>query len=62
MDINQIILNAYQEATQYGLGAMDALHIASAVFLNATEFITSEKNNKSILRTPSIQIVSLHNP
>jgi hypothetical protein len=31
MDINQIILNAYREASQYGLGAMDALHIASAV-------------------------------
>jgi predicted nucleic acid-binding protein len=61
MDINQIILNAYREASQYGLGAMDALHIASAVSLNATEFITSEKSSKSIHRTPSIKIISIHN-
>jgi hypothetical protein len=60
MDINQIILNAYREASQYGLGAMDALHIASAVSLNATEFITSEKSSKSIHRTPSIKIISIH--
>jgi predicted nucleic acid-binding protein len=62
MDINQIIRNAYQEASQYGLGAMDALHIASAVSLNATEFITSEKTDKSIYRTPSINIISLYDP
>jgi predicted nucleic acid-binding protein len=60
MDINQIILNAYREASQYGLGAMDALHIASALSLKATEFITSEKVNKSIHRTPSIHIISIY--
>lgn len=62
MDINQIILNAYLEASQYGLGAMDALHIASAISLNVAEFITSEKPNKSIHRTCNINIISLHAP
>ncbi len=59
-DIESIIQNAYQESTQFGLGAMDALHVAAAVILGATEFITNEKPNKSIHRTQSIQVISIY--
>ena len=36
----------YQEAAEFGLGAMDALHIAAAVATEADEFITSEKTQQ----------------
>lgn len=60
MDIDLIIANAYQESSQFGLGAMDALHVAAAVSVGATEFITNEKPNKSIHRTQNIQVISIH--
>lgn len=59
-DIERIIQNAYQESSQFGLGAMDALHVAAAVSVGATEFITNEKPNKSIHRTQSIKVISIH--
>jgi hypothetical protein len=39
---------------------MDALHVAAAVLVGATEFITNEKPEKSIHRTKSIQVVSIY--
>jgi len=59
-DINTIIEQAYRESSQFGLGAMDALHIAAAVSVGATEFITNEKPQKSIHRTRSIKVISIH--
>ena len=59
-DLDSIIKAAYKESSQFGLGAMDALHIAAAVSVGATEFITNEKSEKSIHRTPSIKIISIH--
>jgi predicted nucleic acid-binding protein len=49
----------YREAADFGLGAMDALHIAAAVETGSDEFITSEKFSKSIHRTRSISIISI---
>ncbi|PSB27097.1 type II toxin-antitoxin system VapC family toxin [Chlorogloea sp. CCALA 695] len=60
IDVDLIIRNAYREASEFGLGAMDALHVAAAVSVGATEFITNEKPNKSIHRTQSIQVISIH--
>lgn len=59
-DINQIIESAYQEASESGLGVMDALHIAAAVSVGAREFITNEKPEKSIHRTKSIPVISIY--
>lgn len=56
-DVEQIIEVAYQESTQSGLGATDALHVAAAVSAGAVEFITYEKPEKSIYRTKSIQVI-----
>ena len=39
---------------------MDALHIAAALSVEATEFITNEKPERSIHRTPSIKMISIH--
>ncbi|MBD2336701.1 PIN domain-containing protein [Calothrix sp. FACHB-156] len=59
-DINTIIETAYEESSKFGVGAMDALHIASAISVGATEFITNEKLEKSIHRTQSIKMISIH--
>jgi predicted nucleic acid-binding protein len=57
-DLEAILAAAYREVAEFGLGAMDALHIAAAVAVGAEEFITNEKPEKSIHRTPSIRIIS----
>lgn len=59
-NLDEIINKAYHiEASQSGLGAMDALHIAAAVSVGAVEFITTEKAKSSIHRTNSIRIISI---
>lgn len=58
-DISQILEAGYREASQFGLGAMDALHIAAAVATDSQEFITTEKQTRSIHRTPSIKVISI---
>jgi predicted nucleic acid-binding protein len=58
-DLDTILTAAYREVAEFGLGAMDALHIAAAVTVGADEFITNEKPEKSIHRTPSIRIISI---
>jgi hypothetical protein len=60
MDLEQVLLKGDQEARQSGLGAMDALHVAAAVLAGETELITTEKPDKSIYRTRSIQVISIY--
>lgn len=58
-DIEQITQNAYQLACTYGLAAMDALHVAAALWLKADELITTEKPTKPMHRVTGIQIISI---
>jgi len=51
---------ACQIACRYGLAAMDALHVASALALGADELITTEKPSKPMHRVPLLRIVSIH--
>jgi len=60
-DINTIIAIAYEQSSKFGVGAMDALHIGTALSVEATEFVTNEKPERSIHRTPSIKMISIHN-
>jgi predicted nucleic acid-binding protein len=53
---------ALDEACKTGLTAIDALHIASAVFAGAEEFITSEKPTKTIHRTKVVRTISIFPP
>ncbi|BAQ63149.1 hypothetical protein GM3708_3555 (plasmid) [Geminocystis sp. NIES-3708] len=59
-DLEKIIKQGLEEASNYSTGAMDSLHIASAKLLEVDEFITNEKPNKSIHRSQSINIISLY--
>ncbi len=37
---------------------MDALHIVAAILSGADEFVTAEREGKSLFRTPDIRVVS----
>lgn len=58
-DLNIIIKLAENLACQYGLNALDALQIASAISVNADEFITTEKPTKPLHRVTDIKVISL---
>ena len=55
-DFAAIYNTTRQEAEHTGLGAMDALHVAAADLLNADEFITAEKLDRSIHRTQLLRV------
>ncbi len=58
-DLEQVVQNAYKIGCQYGLAAMDALHIAAALSIGAEEFVTTEKPTKPMFRVTSIQVISI---
>lgn len=55
----ELAQSALSEALTNGLGAMDALHVASAISCQAHEIITTEKTTKPISRVTSIQVHSI---
>jgi hypothetical protein len=54
-----LLRNAFEEACKTGISGVDAIHISSAVFGGAEEFITSEKTDRPIHRTKLIKVVSI---
>jgi predicted nucleic acid-binding protein len=50
---------SHEIAGTYGLAAMDALHVAAALQIQADELITTEKPTKPMHRVREIQIVSI---
>ena len=50
---------AMEEACRTGTSAMDAIHIACAVFAGAEELVTSERTSKPIHHTNLIKVVSI---
>jgi hypothetical protein len=50
---------AMEEACRLGLSALDAIHIACAVFGGAEEIVTSEKVDKPMHRTRLVRVVSI---
>ena len=51
---------AWELARQYGLAAVDALHVAAAIRQGANEFITAEKPGKPMFRVRGIAVKSIH--
>lgn len=47
-------------ARQYGLSAMDALHVAAASLLGADELVTTERQSKPIYRDRLVEVVYLY--
>ena len=60
-DLEKVVKDANDIGCQYGLAAMDALHIAAALSLEASEFITTEKPTKPMFRVSSIKLISIFN-
>lgn len=58
-NLNAIIKIAEHLAKVYGLAAMDALHVAAAISINADEFVTTEKVTKPMHRVTEIQVTSI---
>jgi predicted nucleic acid-binding protein len=56
---DEVIERAYKEALAYGLAALDALHVAAAVMLDADELVTTEKSDKPIYRTAAVKVISV---
>lgn len=55
-----LLYGAADIAKQYGIGAMDAIHVAYALNLNADELVTTEKSTKPMFRVSEITMVSIH--
>ncbi|MBD2387897.1 type II toxin-antitoxin system VapC family toxin [Cylindrospermum sp. FACHB-282] len=58
-DLEQIVEDAYKIGCQYGLAAMDALHLAAALSVGAEEFVTTEKQTKPMHRVTGIRVISI---
>lgn len=58
-DLEKVIKDSYTISCQYGLAAMDALHLASAISVGAEEFITTENPTKPMYRITEIKVISL---
>jgi predicted nucleic acid-binding protein len=57
--LEQIVQTGNRIACTYGLAAMDALHIAAALSVDAEEFVTTEKTTKPMHRVTEIRIVTI---
>jgi hypothetical protein len=51
---------AYEQARRYGLGAVDAFHIAAAYLLGADELVTTEKPQKPMYRSELVRVICLY--
>jgi hypothetical protein len=54
-----LIQRALQRGSDFGLGAVDTLHVAAAELAQADELVTSERLTSPICRVTSVRVVSL---
>lgn len=57
--LDRIVELAEQVASRQGLNALDALHVASAILLDADELVTTERSDEPIHRVTSVNVVGL---
>jgi predicted nucleic acid-binding protein len=58
-DLDVIVEVAKSIAANYGIAAMDSLHIAAALAIEAKEFVTTEKPTKPMFRVKEIVVRSV---
>ncbi len=58
-DLEKLVQAGYRIASQYGLSAVDALHVAAALLIGAEELVTTERRTKPMYRVPDIKITSI---
>ncbi|NEP77494.1 MAG: PIN domain-containing protein [Okeania sp. SIO3C4] len=59
-ELEKIVESAQKLAADFGLNAIDALHVAAAISINADELITTEKPNKPMHRVTQIRVISIY--
>ena len=52
--------NAFALAERYGLAAADAFNLASAIRLQADEFVTTERPGRPMFRVKEVKVVTMH--
>jgi hypothetical protein len=55
----EVLNDAKNIAKSYGIAAMDAIHVSTAVHSRVDSLYTTEKPTKPMFRVPSITIISL---
>lgn len=58
-ELEEILELAQNLASENGLAAIDALHVAAAICVNADELITTEKPTKPMHRITRIRVISI---
>jgi predicted nucleic acid-binding protein len=59
-NLNDVTEIATREASTHGVEAMDALHVAAAASVGASELITTEKPSRSIHRAQAVKVVTIY--
>ncbi|NEQ75822.1 MAG: PIN domain-containing protein [Okeania sp. SIO2C9] len=59
-ELEKIVEYAQKLASDFGINAIDALHVAAAISVNADELITTEKPNKPMHRVTQIKVTSIY--
>lgn len=58
-DLEGLVEEAYQIASQYGLSAIDGIHVAAAILMGADEMITTERSTKPMHQVKGINMISI---
>lgn len=56
----ELVELAFCKAKEYGLSAVDALHVAAAIKGEADELVTTERTSSPIHRTTSVKVRTIH--
>jgi predicted nucleic acid-binding protein len=59
-NLDEVTSIAVREASINGVEAVDALHVAAAASVGASELITTEKPSRSIHRARAIKVITIH--
>ena len=59
-DLDQLYHEGLDKGSQFGLKALDALHIAAALMANCDDFITAEKPTSPFSRIRGVKILTIY--
>ncbi len=59
-ELEKIVESAQKLASDFGINAIDALHVAAAISVNVDELITTEKPSKPMHRVTQIRVISIY--
>lgn len=59
-DLDALVETAFDEAVKHDIAPRDALHVAAAAAVGASELVTAEKPTMPMFRTASVEVRSIH--